>query len=163
MAKHKPKGAVKNRPTFWNILSVISLLITISWIIFQLTVQLPINRELARIKHDFPMVRDIYEIIGISKEIPLPEPLETTKHLDYFPTVLLKTSEQASGYFESATYGYVLKLDTGLNTYLATDSDQNANDKRIVFSVGELIENRKKLTWILYEGPFPPEGWTRFN
>jgi len=109
------------------------------------------------------MVRNIYEAIEISKGIPLPEPLETTANLDYFPTVLLKSSQDTPAYFESTTYGYVLRLSTGLNRYLATDSPENSTEKRIVFSMGELREKRKNLTWFLYEGPFPPEGWTAFN
>ena len=146
---------------FW--LTLIGLIISVSFNIHQCAIQQPKIEELARIKRDFPMVQNIYEAIVISKAIPLPEPLETTKNLDYFPTVLLNTSQDPTGYFESAPYGYVLRLNTGLNTYLATDSPENSTEKRVVFSMGELREKRKILTWFLYEDPFPPEGWTTFK
>jgi len=109
------------------------------------------------------MVQNIYEAIEISKAIPLPKPLETAKNLDYFPTVLLNTSQDPTGYFESAPYGYVLRLSAGLNNYLATDSPENSTEKRIVYSMGELREKRENLTWFIYVNPFPPEGWTIFE
>jgi hypothetical protein len=109
------------------------------------------------------MVQNIYEATEIAKAIPLPEPLEATKNLDYFPAVLLNTGQEPTGYFESIPYGYLLRLVTGNNTYLATDSPEGSTEKTVVFSMGELREKRKKLTWFLYEGPFPPEGWTTFK
>jgi len=166
--KRKSKGIEKKRRIIslkhvgvW--LALIGLIISVSFNVYQCAVQQPQISELARIKRDFPMVQNIYEAIEISEAIPLPEPLEITKNLDYFPTVLLKSSQDTPSYFESTTYGYVLRLGTGFNQYLATDSPKHSTEKRIVFSMGELREKRKNLTWFLYEGPFPPEGWTTFK
>ena len=166
--KRKSKGTEKKSRTssltfIGFCLTLIGLIISVSFNIHQCAIQQPQISELARLKHDFPMVQNIYEAIEISKAIPLPEPLETTNNLDYFPTVLLKTSPDPAGYFESASYGYVLRLSTGFNQYLATDSSENSTEKRIIFSMGELREKRKDLSWFLYEGPFPPEGWTTFK
>ena len=169
--KQKLKATAKKRRTIsfsrlsfgLTLFGLISLIISVSFNIYQCNVVQPQISELARLKRDFPMVQNIYESIEISKAIPLPEPLETTKNLDYFPTVLLNTSQDAVGDFETVPYGYVLRLSTGLNKYLATDSPGNSTEKRIVFSMGELREKRKNLTWFLYQGPFPPEGWTTFK
>jgi hypothetical protein len=141
-------------------LAFISLIITAAFSIYFAAFQQPKLDELERIKHDFPMVGNIYEAIEIVKGIPLPEPLEPTKNLDYFPAVLIHTGPEQTGYFESVTYGYALRLITGNNTYLATDSPEESTDKRVVFSIGELTEKRNKLTWFLYQGPWPPEEWS---
>ena len=164
--KRKPKGTMKagrferlrGNAIFWT---VIGLIISIGFNVYFTAIQLPQLRELERIKQDFPMVQNIYEAIEISKAIPWPEPLEPTKNLDYFPAVLLKAGP--IGDFETMPYGYVLRLVTGNNTYLATDSPEQSTEKTVVFSIAELREKRKKLTWFLYEGPFPPEGWTSFE
>lgn len=166
--KRKPKGTEKKRRAIsWKrigvIVGIVGLSISVGFNVYNIVIIQPQISELERLKRDFPMVQNIYEAIEISKEIPLPEQLETTKNLDYFPTVLLNTSQDPIGYFESANYGYVLRLSTGLDKYLATDSPKDTTEKSIVFSMGELREKRKNLTWFLYRGPFPPEGWIAFD
>jgi len=141
----------------------ISLIITAGFSIYFAAFQQPKLDELERIKHDFPMVQNIYEAGEIAKAIPLPEPLEPTENLDYFPAVLLNTAQAPIADLESIPYGYALRLVTSNNIYLATDSPEESTEKTVVFSMGELREKRKKLTWFLYEGPFPPEGWTEFR
>jgi len=167
--KRKPKSEGKEKTGLLSQLksnvalrlTFIGLIISIGFNVYFIAIQLPQLRELQRIKQDFPMVQNIYEAIEISKAIPWPEPLEPTKNLDYFPAVLLKAGP--IGDFETIPYGYVLRLVTGDNTYLATDSPEESTEKTVVFSIAELREKRKKLTWFLYEGPFPPEGWTSFK
>jgi hypothetical protein len=171
--KHKPKEKDKMgflsqlktnvalRLTFIGLLiTFIGLLVSIGFNVYFYDIQRPQLRELEQIKKDFPMVQNIYEAIDISKAIPLPEPLESTKNLDYFPAVLIHTGPEETDYFESTTYGYALRLVTGNNTYLATDSPEESTEKTVVYSMGELREKRKKLTWFLYKGPWPPEEWT---
>ena len=144
-------------------LTFIGLLISVGFNVYSVAIERPQLRELQKIKQDFPMVQNIYEATAIAKAIPLPESLETTRNLDYFPAVLLHTGPEPAGYFESITYGYALRLVTGNNTYLATDSHAESTDKTVVFSIGELREKRKKLTWFLYEGPWPPEEWSAIS
>lgn len=144
-------------------LTFISLIITAGFSIYFAAVQQPKLDELERIKHDFPMVGNIYDAIDIAKAIPLPEPLGSTKNLDYFPAVLIHSGPEQTGYFESVTYGYALRLVTGNNTYLATDSPEESTEKTVVYGMGELREKRKKLTWFLYKGPWPPEEWSALS
>lgn len=144
-------------------LTFISLIITAGFSIYFAAIQQPKLDELERIKHDFPMVGNIYEAIDIAKAIPLPEPLEPTKNLDYFPAVLIHTGPEQTGYFESVTYGYALRLVAGNSIYLATDSPEESTDKTVVFSMGELREKRNTLTWFLYDGPWPPEEWSAMS
>ena len=166
--KRKPKSEGKEKTGLLSQLksnvalrlTFIGLIITAGFSVYFAAVQLPELRELERIKHDFPMVQNIYELIEISKAIPLPEPLEPTKNLDYFPAVLLHTGPEPAGYFESISYGYALRLVTGNNTYLATDSPEESPEKTVVFSMGDLREKRTRLTWFLYDGPWPPEKWS---
>ena len=171
--KHKPKEKDKMgflsqlktnvalRLTFIGLLiTFIGLLVSIGFNVHFYDIQLPQLRELEQIKKDFPMVQNIYEAIDISKAIPLPEPLKNTKNLDYFPAVLLHTGPEETGYFESTTYGYALRLVTGNNTYLAIDSSEESTEKTVVFSMGELREKRNRLRWFLYDGPWPPEEWS---
>lgn len=166
--ERKPKSDGKGKTGFLgqlksNValrLTFIALLITAGFSVYFAAIQQPKLNELERIKHDFPMVQNIYELIEISKAIPLPEPLEPTKNLDYFPAVLLHTGPEPAGYFESITYGYALRLVTGNNTYLAIDSSEESTEKTVVFNMGELREKRKRLRWFLYDGPWPPEEWS---
>ena len=144
-------------------LAFIALIITAGSTIFFVAVQQPKLDELERIKHDFPMVGNIYEAIEISKAIPLPESLEPTENRDYFPAVLLHTGPEETVYFESTIYGYALRLIAGNNTYLAIDPLDESTEKTVVFSIGELREKRNRLTWFLYDGPWPPEEWSAMS
>lgn len=169
--KRKPRSKVREKTGLLTKLKTdvafrlafISLIITAGFSIYFAAVQQPKLDELEKIKHDFPMVGNIYEAIDIAKAIPLPEALEPTKNLDYFPAVLIHSGPEQTGYFESVTYGYALRLVTGNNTYLATDSPEESTEKTVVFSMGELREKRKKLTWFLYKGPWPPEEWSTLS
>jgi hypothetical protein len=93
----------------------------------------------------------------------VPEALKNTKNLDYFPTILLNTSQNPEGAFENAAYGYVLTLSSGSSQSRYIAIDPNNASKKIVFSISELREKRNSLIWFFYEGPFPPEGWTNFE
>ena len=158
------KTNVALRLTFIGLLiTFIGLLVSIGFNVYFYDIQLPQLRELQKIKEDFPMVNNIYEATEIAKAIPWPEPLEPTEYLDYFPTVVINTAQAPRSAFQTIPYGYALRLVTGNNTYLATDSPEESTEKRVVFTIGELREKRNKLTWFLYEGPFPPEGWSEFK
>jgi len=158
--KKRKADKSKTKITSWNILTIIAFLISVGWIGYQIIYQMPINEELAQLKHDFPMIQNMSEISGIAEEIPLPENADNISYRGYFPTVLLKTSQGNNTSFESSTYGYVLRMSTGTHTYLATELDQKSTEKKIVFTMGELRENRYKLIWTEYTGDFPPEGWS---
>jgi hypothetical protein len=142
------------------LLTVTGLIVSIAFNVHSCVAVGPQLQELEKIKHDFPMVGNIYEAIDISMAIPLPEPLEPTENLDYFPSVLMHCGPEEAGYFESTTYGYALRLITGNNTYLAMDPSEESIEKTPVFSMGELREKRNRLRWFLYDGPWPPEEWT---
>jgi len=145
------------------LITFIGLLVSIGFNVYFHDIQLPQLRELQKIKEDFPMVKNIYEATEIAEAIPLPQSLETTKNLDYFPAVLLHTGPEPAGYLESITYGYALRLVAGNNTYLAIDSLEESTEKTVVFSMGELREKRNRLAWFIYDGPWPPQEWSTFR
>jgi len=87
--RHKSKEPRGKRLSIGIFLTVIGLVISVSFNLFQLYIQKPKLDELSEIKQNFPMVQYYSEALSISKAIPLPDPLETTKNLDYFPTALL--------------------------------------------------------------------------
>ncbi len=148
----------------WKVSLGIGILGIVVSIVSVITVMLyyqPRSNRLEDIYHDFAVVEDYYEIVEIAQAIPLPNPLGPIEHLDYSPiTVYAVTPDSEVVDFRGSSYGYILKLSTGLNTYLATSSDSpDLSEWEIVYTIGELRENRLRLRWFLYNGPIPPEGW----
>lgn len=142
------------------VLGVISIGIALSWILTQTYFYQPKINRLADIYHDFAVVEDYYEVLEIAKSIPLPSPLGPIKNLDYSPITVYKTiSNNTVVDFRGSSYGYILKLSTGLNTYLATSDSEDSPTVTVMYTIGQLRENRLRLRWFLYNGPIPPPEW----
>jgi hypothetical protein len=142
---------------------VITLLfgiIGIAWIFTQIFYYQPRLTKLNNIEHDFAVVNDYYDVVEISKAIPVPSPLGTYKNLDYLPIALYKNNPQNTVIdFSGAPYGYVLKLSTGINTYLATADPVTYNKNQVLYTIGQIRENRLRFRWFIYNGPLPPPEW----
>lgn len=118
--------------------------------------------RLTDIYRDFAVVEDYYEVVEIAKSIPLPSPLGPIKNLDYSPVTVYKTVPNSTAVdFRGASYGYVLKLSTGLNTYLATSDSESSPRVTVLYTIGQLREKRLRLRWFLYNGPIPPPEWVQ--
>jgi len=119
----------------------------------------PKLNRLEDIYYNFAVVEDYYEVVEIAQSIPLPSPLGPITHLDYSPITVYKGTPNAIVDFRGSSYGYVLKLSTGLNTYLATSDSEGSPKLHVLYTIGELRDNRLRLHWFLYNGPLPPEEW----
>ena len=138
----------------WSILSIV---IALSWILTQIFFYQPKINRLTDIYHDFTVVEDYYEVLEIAKAIPLPSPLGPIKNLDYSPITVYETIPNSSAVdFRGASYGYILKLSTGLNTYIATSDPEGPTGVNVVYTISQLRENRLRFRWFIYNGPIPP-------
>lgn len=109
------------------------------------------------------MVQDYAEALKASKNIPVPEPLQDHNNLDYTVIVLINESTNTPMPFPDANYGYLLKLVMNSHSYVAVDSTDNSTQTKRVFTLSEIRERRRFLTWFEYEGPIPPPGWLIFK
>jgi hypothetical protein len=142
------------------VLGVISIAIALSWILTQVFIYQPKLNKLANIYRDFAVVEDYYEVVDIAESIPLPNPLGPIKNLDYSPVTVYEAIPNSTAVdFRGSSYGYVLKLSTGLNTYLATSDSESSARETVVYTIGQLRENRLRLRWFVYNGPIPPPEW----
>ena len=147
------------KPRTW-VWPVISIVIALGWILTQILFYQPNINRLADIYYDFAVVEDYYEVEEIAMSIPLPSPLGPIKNLDYSPITVYKALPNSTVVdFRGASYGYILKLSTGLNTYLATSDPEGSPRVTVMYTIGQLRENRLRLRWYLYNGPIPPPEW----
>ncbi len=156
------KKTSKTPSWVWRFLPLVSLgigIIGIAWIMTQVFYYQPKLNRLEDIYYNFAVVEDYYEVVEIAQSIPLPSPLGPITHLDYSPITVYKGTPNAIVDFRGSSYGYVLKLSTGLNTYLATSDSEGSPKLHVLYTIGELRDNRLRLHWFLYNGPLPPEEW----
>ena len=135
-------------------------IISIAWIITQVVFYQPRLDRLKDIYYNFAVVEDYYEVVEIAQSIPLPSPLGPIQNLDYSPITVYEVIPNAKAVdFRGSSYGYILKLSTGLNTYLATSDSEDYPEWQVVYTIGELREDRLRLRWLIYNGPIPLEEW----
>lgn len=151
------KKTKKPRTWVWKAISIISFLIALVSLLVLLLHYQPKANRLADVYYDFAVVEDYYEVEEIAMSIPLPSPLGPIKNLDYSPITVYETLPDSTVVdFRGASYGYILKLSTGLNTYLATIDSEDSPRLYVMYTIGQLRENRLRLRWHLYNGPIPP-------
>jgi len=154
------KNTKKPGSWIWKSIPIISMLIALGSLLSLLLYYQPKANRLADVYYDFAVVEDYYEVEEVAMSIPLPSPLGPIKNLDYSPiTVYEALPTNTVVDFRGASYGYVLKLSTGLNTYLATADSDDSPRLTVMYTIGQLRENRLRLRWHLYNGPIPPPEW----